>query len=44
MTAILALILLHSGRPEESIGLIKKAMRLSPVYPPWYLNVSGLCI
>jgi adenylate cyclase len=24
------------GRPEEAIGLIEKAMRLSPYYPPLY--------
>src|SRR5207245_1456282 len=27
-----------AGRAEEGIGLIKKAMRLSPRYPPRYLQ------
>jgi adenylate cyclase len=29
------------GRPEEAIGLIEKAMRLSPYYPPFYSFVLG---
>ncbi len=28
-----------SGRPERSMELIKKAMRLCPIYPGWYLYV-----
>ncbi len=39
VAVLLAGVLQYSGRPEESIGLVKKAMRLSPVYPPWYLGV-----
>ena len=27
-----------SGRPNEAIGLIKKAMRLDPHYPPWLVH------
>jgi tetratricopeptide (TPR) repeat protein len=27
-----------AGRPEEGLGLVKKAMRLDPHYPPAYLN------
>ncbi len=41
-TATLAMILDYSGRAEESIGLIKNAMRLSPVYPTWYLRILGI--
>jgi tetratricopeptide (TPR) repeat protein len=44
MTAVLALVLEFSGRPKESIGLIKKAMRLSPVYSPWYLWILGISL
>jgi adenylate cyclase len=29
------------GRPEEAIGLIEKAMRLNPHYPPFYLFQLG---
>jgi adenylate cyclase len=29
------------GRPEEAIGLIEKAMRLNPHYPPAYLFFLG---
>ena len=28
-----------SGRPAEAIGLMRRAMRLSPMYPAWYLNI-----
>lgn len=31
-----------SGRPADAIALLGKAMRLSPVYPAWYLNILGL--
>ncbi len=30
-----------SGRPERSLELIRRAMRLSPVYSGWYLWVLG---
>jgi tetratricopeptide (TPR) repeat protein len=40
-TAMLAMTLNLVGRTEEAIGLIKRAMRLSPTYPPWYLSVLG---
>lgn len=29
------------GQPENAIGLIRKAMRLSPFYPAWYLWKLG---
>jgi adenylate cyclase len=34
--AWLGAILDLAGRPEEAIGLIEKAMRLNPHYPPFY--------
>jgi adenylate cyclase len=30
-----------AGRPEEDLGLIEKAMRLNPHYPPFYLYFLG---
>lgn len=30
-----------SGKPEEAISLVKKAMRLNPVYPAYYLWFLG---
>lgn len=30
-----------AGRPEDGIALVKKAMRLSPFYPAWYLSALG---
>jgi adenylate cyclase len=42
MVANTAVIFLYSGRPEEAIELVKKAMRLSPYYPSWYLPILGL--
>ena len=32
----------YAGRPEEAIPFSKKAMRLSPVYPPWMPANLGL--
>ncbi len=31
----------YVGRPRESLELIKRAMRLSPYYPSWYLVTLG---
>jgi adenylate cyclase len=39
--ANLGVILLLAGRPEESIELFEKAMRLNPRYPPMYLSHLG---
>jgi tetratricopeptide (TPR) repeat protein len=33
--AFLAEVLNLTGRPDEAIGFVKKAMRLDPNYPPW---------
>ncbi len=41
MLAGFAAALSWAGRPSESIGLIKKAMRLNPRYPIWYLWTLG---
>ena len=30
-----------SGRFDEAIALIKKAMRLNPIYPPYYSRILG---
>src|SRR5258706_834334 len=30
-----------SSRPADAVACVRKAMRLSPVYPTWYLNVLG---
>ncbi len=40
--ALLAYSLVYAGRPQEAIALFKKAMRLTPYYPNWYLNILGL--
>jgi adenylate cyclase len=37
----LGYILNFAGRPTESIGLVKKAMRLNPIYPAFYLWELG---
>jgi adenylate cyclase len=39
VTALLAMTLNWAGRPEEAIGLVRKAMGLSPLYSAWYLSV-----
>jgi len=41
-TVRLARTLTYAGRPDEAIGLVKKAMRLSPYYPDWYLGPLGV--
>jgi adenylate cyclase len=40
--ALLAVTLNFAGRPEDGLTMIEKAMRLSPVYPSWYLHVLGM--
>jgi TolB-like protein/class 3 adenylate cyclase len=40
-TAVLALILQNAGRPQEAIRTFKTAMRLSPYYSAWFLEVLG---
>ena len=35
----LANTLLHCGSPEEAIARTRMAMRLSPLYPPWLVNI-----
>ncbi|MFQ5973554.1 MAG: adenylate/guanylate cyclase domain-containing protein [Alphaproteobacteria bacterium] len=40
-TALLAMILHNAGRPKEAIRKFKTAMRLSPYYPAWFLEVLG---
>lgn len=39
--AVLATFLIWAGRPEEAIGMVEKAMRLNPHYPPLYLFFLG---
>jgi len=41
VNTMIALPFYYSGRPQEAIELVKKAMRLSPYYPDWYLPVLG---
>jgi adenylate cyclase len=38
---VLAQVLSYTGQPEKAIGLVKKAMRLNPQYPDWYVLVLG---
>ncbi|MFQ5936483.1 MAG: adenylate/guanylate cyclase domain-containing protein, partial [Acidiferrobacterales bacterium] len=39
VTALLAMTLNWAGRPDEAVGLIRKAMGLSPLFSAWYLSV-----
>jgi adenylate cyclase len=39
--AVSAAILNKCGQPKRGIERIRKAMRLSPVHPPWYLQNLG---
>jgi len=38
----LATTLNYTGRAQEAVGLIEKAMRFSPFYPSWYLGILGV--
>jgi adenylate cyclase len=40
--ALMAYVLYQVGRDEEVIPNMKKAMRLSPYYKAWYLQVLGI--
>ena len=40
-TALLAMFLQNAGQPKEAIRKMKMAMRLSPYYPAWFLEVLG---
>jgi tetratricopeptide (TPR) repeat protein len=39
--ASLAMVRNYAGQPQEAIGLLHKAMRLSPYYPDWFLGELG---
>ncbi len=39
--ASLAWTMALAGRPKDGLALIRKALRLSPYPPVWYLNVDG---
>lgn len=41
ITAMSASILNYSGLPRDAIHRIKKAMRLSPIHPMWFLAILG---
>ena len=33
--------MIYAGKPEEALALSKKALRLSPYPPAWYLTAEG---
>jgi tetratricopeptide (TPR) repeat protein len=39
--ALSAAILVKSGQPEKAFDRIRKAMRLCPIYPSWYVWILG---
>lgn len=39
--ALLAMILHHAGKFKEAVALVRKAMRLHPYYPDYYLDLLG---
>ncbi|MFQ5931848.1 MAG: adenylate/guanylate cyclase domain-containing protein, partial [Nitrospiraceae bacterium] len=42
VAAHMAWVLSYSGKPDEAMVQIKRAMRLSPTYPVWYLPILAL--
>ena len=43
-TANLGCSYVMASRPADAAACIRKAIRLSPVYPAWYLNVLGFAL
>ncbi len=41
ITAVSAPVLRAAGRMQDALRRIKRAMRLSPIYPSWYLAMLG---
>jgi len=41
--AVYAITLLRAGEYPAAVRVIKKAIRLSPYYPAWYMHVLGSC-
>jgi adenylate cyclase len=41
ITAVSAAVLRGAGRLQEAVWRIKRAIRLSPIYPMWYLMILG---
>jgi tetratricopeptide (TPR) repeat protein len=41
VVAVLALNLVWAGRPAEALEEVEKAMRLSPMYSPWFVVVQA---
>ena len=39
--ALSAMVLNYSGRPRDAIPRIKRAIRLSPIHPVWFLSALG---
>ncbi len=39
----LGFVYVYRGRPEQALTALRKAMRLSPIYPDWYNSIVGLC-
>ena len=40
-TALYGVALAFSGLPVEALDTVRRAFRLSPIYPPWYLHSTG---
>lgn len=37
--SFLANVLVHCGEPEAALAHVRRAIRFSPVYPPWFLEI-----
>ncbi|MCI0627630.1 MAG: hypothetical protein L0387_39270 [Acidobacteria bacterium] len=40
--AFLAIVLGRAGEYQDALQQIKRAIRLCPIYPPWYLHIIGV--
>jgi adenylate cyclase len=40
--ALAAMVMIFGGEPKKGLPLVKRAMRLSPVYPQWFYLMMGI--
>jgi TolB-like protein len=42
IAAAMAVFLMYTGRPQEAIEQVRRAMRLNPFHPQWYVETLGM--
>jgi TolB-like protein/class 3 adenylate cyclase len=44
ISAMMAMFLMYTGRPQEAVRRVREAMRLNPFYPQWYAEGLGMSL